>query len=482
MADAAAPLIRTLSKESLQPVYLVHGDLVLARPAAQRLANAVAQLVAADAGQVEEHRRPARLGSLLADLRTYSLFGGAKVLLVVGSAALADKAGAALLIDEAAEVLPLADVDGDRELNSRERLAASRLVQALHLFDLDPQAHDAPTLLAELPDWALQGAKSGKGGKKKGRTKKQIGALREDLAALLEAARRADLTGFAEGEVAELADIVRQGLPEGHCLVLAEATAAKDHPVVQLLRERKAVIEVGEVASGKQGWSGLDPIAEELGRETGVAIARDALQELARRTLRETGWGSNKTIEADSTARLAGEYRKLASLVPGGRIDRALVEANVLDRGQEDSWEILDAIGAGRAQDAVVRLRRMLHSAQDPMAARLSFFALLCGFCRHLTAVRGMMRLKRVSAGERNYNRFKTQVAPQLQAALPAGDNPITRLHPFRLHKAYLAACRLPEPLVAELPWQVLQTELLLKGESTDADGALASLVTRLAA
>ena len=73
-------------------------------------------------------------------------------------------------------------------------------------------------------------------------------------------------------------------------------------------------------------------------------------------------------------------------------------------------------------------------------------------------------------------------MAPALQGDLPAGaDNPVAGLHPFRLHRAYLAAGRFDPAQAATLPWRVLETELQLKGESGDPDTALAQLVAHLA-
>lgn len=61
------------------------------------------------------------------------------------------------------------------------------------------------------------------------------------------------------------------------------------------------------------------------------------------------------------------------------------------------------------------------------------------------------------------------------------GKNPIASLHPFCLHRVYLAASRLPEAMLNRLPADVLETEMALKGESAEADTALAGLVARLA-
>jgi hypothetical protein len=474
--------------QSGQPaaVCLVHGDLVLAEPAAQRIAEALAHTVGLPPAAVEVHRRPASLSPILQDLRTYSLFAAGKVVLAADSALLADRTAAGELIDDAAEAVPLAaGAATERPLSGRERQAASRLLQALHLFDLDPLAGAPERVLGELPAWVLEGGRARRGGSGRGRSKKQVEELRAGLAGLLEAARREELRGTGDSDLSDLAEIVRGGLPPGHALVLAESAVAADHPLVRLLEERGAVLGMGRVESDRGSWQGLELLAQELERQTGVGIASDALSELARRTLRQEsnhrgGGRGTGGVDADSTARLAGEYRKLANLAEG-RIDRKLVEQAVEDRGEEDVWQLLDAIAAGRGGEALDRLRRLLTSAEDPLAARLSFFSLLSSFCRQLVAVRGMMRVARVPANEGNYGRFKNSHAPALQSEIPTGGkNPLAGLHPFRLHRAYLAACRMPEPLLARLPADLLDTELQLKGESAEADVALARLVAHL--
>jgi DNA polymerase III delta subunit len=425
---------------------------------------------------VEVRRHPPDLGAVLADLKTYSLFASSKVVLVVDSAALADRTAAGELIDAAADALPLPE---GGELPQRARPGATRLLQALRLFEVDPTAGEPGVVVGELPAWALQGGTALRRSKPRGRGKKQVEELRTGLAQLLAAALAAGIEGWAEGDQAELAAASRDGLPEGHALVLAERAAAADHPVVASLAEAGAVLAVGGVTSERGGgWQGLSELARELERQTGVAITRDALEELARRTLRQERQGA---VEAESTARLAGEYRKLATLSGGRRIDRAMVEEAVGDRGQEDVWKILDAVGAGRGDEALARLGRLLAGSSDLVGTRLSFFGLLASFCRQLTAIRGMMRLASVPAGERHYGRFKARLAPRLQGELPDGaKSPLAGLHPYRLHRAYLAACRVPEEEVAILPWVVLETEMRLKGESDDPDAALAALVTRL--
>jgi hypothetical protein len=495
MADSVQRILSALGQGEPPQVFLVHGDLVLAEPAALQIAEALA---ARHGGGVESYRRPPSLGPLLQDLRTFSLFGSAKVVVAIDTASLADRSAAADLVDDAEEALPLAGAAAEGKepaLSSRQRLAASRLMQALRLFEIETERGAAEQALAQLPAWVLEGGKAARrsrGGR--GRGKRQVEELRAGLAELLEAALREEIAGRSESDLADLAAAITGGLPAGHALVLAERDVAPDHPLVQMLADRAAVAAVGEVEADRGGWQGVGLLAQELERQTGASISREALAELARRTLRKPedrqagGRGAGAasgSVTADSTARLAGEYRKLAHLAKaagGGRIELRMVEETVEDRGEEDVWKLLDAIGAGQGGEAMNRLQRLLGGADDLIAERLSFFALLATFCRRLTAIRGMMRVAGVPAGEANYNRFTARLAPALQRELPGGKNPLAGVKPWPLYRAYLAASRLPDAVAARLPWDVLETELQLKGESGEADAALARLVVHLSA
>lgn len=482
MSSSVDRLLEKIDQGDREHVYVVAGDRVLAEPAAARIGERLARLLDCE---VEVHRRPAGLGPILTDLKTFSLFASAKVIVAVETSVLADLRAAADLLDAALEALSSAGLG--EELGPEERRGAGLLLQVMHLFDLDADAGSPGSVIEQLPDWVLQGGnayRKGHGNRPRGR--RQVEEVRSQLVELLEAARREGLRGWAEGDLQELGDILRQGLPDGHTLILAESAVAREHPVVETLKQRGAFFEVGQVEAERGGgWRGLDLLAAELEKESAVGIEADALEELARRTIqrpaRRSGGGKNQA-EAASTARLAAEYRKLANLAEGGKIGLGLVEAVVEDRGEADVWEILDAVGAGRPAAALTGVQRYLAAAEDPIAARLSFFALLASFARQLTAIQGMLRLSKVPKGERNYSRFKSRIAPLLQNELPGGGrNPLAGIHPYRLHRAYLAACRLPPDQIEVLPRQLLEAEMQMKGESSQPEAALTHLVSHLA-
>ena len=98
--------------------------------------------------------------------------------------------------------MPLAGGAGpEAALSVRERQAASRLLRALKLFEIEAADAGEPAeqLLERLPAWVFEGGKAARRARAgRARGKRQVEELREGLAALLEAARREGVEGRAE--------------------------------------------------------------------------------------------------------------------------------------------------------------------------------------------------------------------------------------------------------------------------------------------
>ena len=447
---------------------VVRGDLALAVPAAEKLVAALAAEWGVEPVRV---RRPGELDGLAGDLRTYSMFAPGKLVVATATGALADRDAAAELMKEVEPV----SVGSGAELEGGAKESALRLLQVIRLHDLDPAGASPETVLAALPDAVF-------GGKKAGAAEK----ARAELAPLLAAAVEAGLTGVGTGEASILADLVRDGLPERHLLLLVESAVAGQHPLVAALERRDAIVDAGRLEVEKGGHvAGLDRLFAELGRETGVAIAAEAARELARRTLRPEDarrGGDPTAIDADSVARLSGEFRKLASLTGGKSIGIELVEENVDDRGREDGFKIPNALADGDAAAALGEIARRVRGADDPIAERLLLFGQIAKFARDLVAVHGLIAASGVEAGVTSYPRFKERIAPALKGKLEGvASNPFSRTHEFPLQRLYLAAGRRDGARLARLPALLLETERRIKGDADDPDAALALLAVEIA-
>ena len=137
--------------------------------------------------------------------------------------------------------------------------------------------------------------------------------MREYLAHLLEAALEAGLEGWAESDLIELAEIVENGLPEGHCLVLAESTVAGRHPLAKTLASRGALLEMGKVESTRGGgFKGLETLTEELSTGTGGTIDRGAVQA----TLQKFGPFAASESVLIAAARGGGDRQALHERIP----------------------------------------------------------------------------------------------------------------------------------------------------------------------
>ena len=106
-----------------------------------------------------------------------------------------------------------------------------------------------------------------------------------------------------------------------------------------------------------------------------------------------------------------------------------------------------------RPDESLFRIRRWLDGADNEIEARLYLFGQIASFCQRLSAISGILESTGLPSRERNYNRFKSQVAPKLKQGIPgSGVSPLARLHEFPLHRAYLAASRYDPRRLRRLP------------------------------
>lgn len=457
------------------PVLVFAGDRPLADPLAREWAEGEARRVGAD---VTRHVGGEGLDEAIADLRTASLFGAGKIHLFVESGILAQPVPPGELL-EAALAGPEVDLSRPR-LEEAARDAGLALLRLLRLLEVDLEGRTPEQAIAEIPETLWKGRKLARARAGAG----DRAAAHRKLAALLEAARLEGLRGLAEDAAGRLADLLRDGLPERHRLVLVESRVDPEHPLAAALRVRGAWIEAGSLAfDPRKGASGFGELLDRLASETGVRLTPDAARELIRRTIRSEEEGRFAgAVDADSVGRLEAEYRKLARLGGQRELPVETVRDLVADRGEEGSFDWLDALSEGRGGEAVARMERRIAGAADPSSERLRLLAQLAGFLRQVGIVGAIARKQGLPLRVESFPRFRDRILPRLlepvegvERSLLAGGKP------FPLFRAYQMAVALPERVVERLPGRLLTSERRLKGETAEAQLELLSLVAELA-
>ncbi len=359
---------KAIAAGRLQPVYLVHGSRALAEPSGLRLAEALGKALGC-APQVV--RRPDEIADVAADLRTFSLFADGKVVAVVESGVFADRATAATLFEEVRQQLPWSG--GPDDLSGKARDAATRLLQVLRLFDLDPAALGFERAIAALPEALLAGKAARGGGKGKG-------GVGGDPGRAPAAARGGGRVGPAR---------TRRERRFAGRRSRARRSAGAPRPGADRERRRRRAIRSSRRSpaarrslsparsrAGKQGgFDGLPALAGEL-------AARDRRGDRSRRARRRWRSGpcasrrglrrQGREIDADSMARFAGEYRKLAALSGGATIQ--LAPGREERRGSRPGGRLPDARrdrrrprrGGARAGSSAISA-----APRIPLAARL---------------------------------------------------------------------------------------------------------------
>jgi hypothetical protein len=154
------------------------------------------------------------------------------------------------------------------------------VLQVVRLHDLDPSGAPAESLLAALPDQLFVDKKGA-----------EADTVRAALVPLLAAALEAGLTGIGASAVSLLADLLRDGLPERHLLVLVESAVAEAHPLVVALERRGGIADAGRLnRSGRDRGSAACARSH---RETGRHHSRRRVEPHAARSARRTAGAAN---------------------------------------------------------------------------------------------------------------------------------------------------------------------------------------------
>ncbi len=427
------------------------------------------------------HVGPEFLESAVVDLRTASLFAGGKLHLLIETGVLETPLAPEELLSQALSGLESGQVSTASSESTRQ--AALVLLRMLRLLGISWDGEAPDRVIDRIPDsvWGAYRRLSGRS------VSSSQEAARSKLRSLLEMALQEGLRGLSENAAGMVFDLVQDGLPRGHWLVLVESRGDLRHPLAMALRARGALVEVGQVEldTKRSGLAGFRPLLERLERESGVVMAPEAAEELLRRTVRfktEPWSGASALVDPDSLQRLESEYRKLGSLFPSGELRREDVAQWVVDRGEEGAFEWLDALAEGRTEEALERVERRLSGAAEPGGERLRLLSQLAGLVRQVWAVSSVARRVGVPLRPESFGRFRDRIYPRLLEPVPElGSSPLAGSKPFPLYRAFCLACRLPEGLLERLPARLWRSERRLRGESEAPELELASFVAETA-
>jgi len=211
----------------------------------------------------------------------------------------------------------------------------------------------------------------------------------------------------------ELTDLVRHGLPEGHFLILTAPAVDGRGALYRAFKSSGRIVEQRLPEKPRESTAEAAAMAQAYFEKAGVRADAAAVRELAER------------VGPDAAA-LAQETAKLAAWAGGQIVTVEDVRRLTPATRERVAWTLADALGPGRAAEALRALRQLLDQSESAIAlaagleSRFRDLMIL-----HECKDRGWVRLNGPLAA--------WSERPEAEALLSAlGDHDPRRLHPYR--------------------------------------------------
>jgi len=456
MTGTIDKVLDAIRKGDRASVYLLYGDELLAREGAKAIVDAMVP-PEHQSLSVEVVAEEAEASSVPLRLRTISLFGGIKVVVVHDTKAFVSKQNSGAVF-----------------ARSREAWKGGNLARAM-------------TLLLQATGAARQDRgfleHAAKGELPESVWDQLLNLPRDDESErwLLETARRlmaegAEVPDASDAGTAQIyEEVLQRGMPPEAVLILTAEVVDQRRVLFKRIQEAGVVVDCG-VRTGRAGETQMRP-------------------EMARAKIRERVAAGNKTIDEDAAAgivdRTGFSMRALDSeiekilLYVGDRPritleDITAVLSTTREAGVFDLTNALDEREAGR----VLRALRGLLAQRE---AGIAILGMLASEVRNLTVAR--CALDRRLEGELDprmpYATFQARILPRLSADDKPDDGSAAKLkgmHPFRAYNLLKAASRYR---LEELLWALSaahEADLALKTSGQAESLILENLVLRLCA
>jgi len=439
-------LLQHTTKEQAAQFYVVFGERFLCQQIAGELLNALLPdekerqqgLIAIDGDQ----ENPLETLNLL---RTYSLFGGKRVIKVSDSKLFFSKSIAKSLWDKALQAFQ----------EKKETAAGRYLGQFLALFPSADEAASPLEELVSLPPSSWQ---------------EIFGfAKPQNLDWLQEMPSPALPSGKNKGDPAQqYIDVLEQGLPQGHILLLLSETVDKRTRLFTFAKKTGIVIDAtvdsGASKAARQDQQGvIAALIDDTLEKFGKTIAANVRQAL----LERVGFQPVAAVmETEKLALFAGD---------ADRITAEHLEA-ISCRSKEDAlFELTEAIAATRCDHSFLLMKRLQQGGMHPLA----IVAGLRNFFRKLLLARSLQDSTRGFTRNTSYPSFQKNFLPLLQdqfkedmASLPT--------HPYALFSLFKQASSFRSAKLQAILSYLLDAEFRMKSSPLAASAVIDFLLAQI--
>jgi len=435
------------------PVYLLYGDELLARDGAKAIVDALVP---------EAHRSLSvevvgddDAAGVAGRLRTVSLFGGLKVVVVHDTKAFVSKQNVGDVFKRSRDAWK----EGD------DKRAMRLLLQAAGGAGRD-RAFVERAAKGELPDEVWEQVV---GLKRDEESERWLQETAGRLAA--EGAEVSESPGAGTASIYE--GLLQQGIPAGAVLILTADVVDQRRALFKRIGEAGVVVDCG-IRTGKLGETQMKP-------------------EVARGRIREAVARAGKRIDDDAVAgiveRTGFSVRALESelekmlLYVGDRVEiRRSDVLDVLSNTREAS--IFDLTSAIEERDAARAIRALRALAAQREAAQ-PILGMLAGTVRSLILARSVLdrRLEGQLDPRMTYAAFQGRVVPRLAADAGAEDGSaakVREMHPFRAFNLLKAACRFTQVELVRALTAIHDADLALKSTGQPEGMVLETLALAL--
>ena len=447
-------LLAAIEKKKIPPVILVGGNNdYLVEDAFQTIRDRI--LSVAPGVKPENFPETADLSLVLDSFRTYSLFGGLRLLILPEVNAFVTKKEVQSLYEKA-----VSDWSGAKT----DRKRASAIAKLLHLLGL--LGCDVETPETSIADYLGL---------------KKIDAALGDMLNFARSSGKKASRG--EGDAALLLEAISQGGSPGATLLMRTGEIPKDSASINVF-DRVGAVVVCDLTR-EEVPNAITTAIREIAEESGVTFDAAAVTALRNRLGIDRILADKFSRDVPDIRLAITEAQRLATYAgAGGRVTAKLVEEQIGAVGGGARYEFGSLFSERKPMEAVAKLRDLVAQARREDAKTPSdvvygrFLFALADELRQMLGIISFARLRKIDLSRSmNYNSFKDRMADTLSDFLKENRLVRQKPHPFALFKKLEAARTFRESELVDALSEVAELEFRRKSGGISPEIGLESLV-----